>query len=63
MTAREELTATIEHVLTRLPAEANLSDLIEELEVMRTIEEGLSDVQAGRLVSFEEMLKRTEVYA
>lgn len=60
MTAKESLLETAQLVLKRLPDDATLREFINELEVMEAVEEGLSDVREGRVVSLDEFKQRTE---
>lgn len=61
MTGKEFLAETAQIVLKRLPDDASLRDFINELEVMEDVEEGLRDVEEGRVISFDEFKQRTEI--
>lgn len=61
MTSREQLMETVHSILDRLPAEATVRHLIEELEDAESIEAGLRDVEDGRVMSFDEFKKRSEL--
>jgi predicted transcriptional regulator len=61
MSAKEELLDTAQLVLKRLPDNATLRDFIDELEVTEEVEAGLRDVEAGRVMSFEEFKRRTAI--
>ena len=50
MTATETILETAQTAVKSLPADASLRDLIDELEAMESIEEGLRDVREGRAV-------------
>jgi len=43
-----------------LPEDAGLADAIELLEFFAGIEAGLADIEAGRVISHEEMVERTK---
>jgi predicted transcriptional regulator len=47
-------------IVDQLPDEADVDDIIERLLFIQGIERGLNDLEAGRVISHEEMLKRIE---
>ena len=61
MTTKESLLELAEVVLKRLPDDATLREFIDELEVMEAVEEGLADARAGRVISLDELKRRTEL--
>ena len=61
MTSRDQLKETLQSILDRLPTEATIRHLIAELENAESIEAGLRDVEEGRVMSFDEFKKRSEL--
>ena len=47
-------------MIQRLPDDASLEDIQHHLYVLQKIERGLKDVEAGRVITQEEMEKRFE---
>jgi predicted transcriptional regulator len=47
-------------IVSKMPDEATLSDIMYELYVRHEIEEGLRDIDEGRTISHEEAMKRLE---
>jgi predicted transcriptional regulator len=47
-------------VVEQLPDEADWDEAIDRLMYIKGIERGLADVEAGRTISHEELLKRIE---
>jgi predicted transcriptional regulator len=41
--------------LEELPDEASMDDILDRIETLAAIREGLADVEAGRLISIEEL--------
>jgi len=60
MSAREELLEMVQLVLQRLPEDATVHNLIEELLGMESVEQALREVQAGRFLTLEEFARRTQ---
>jgi hypothetical protein len=60
LTSKESLRETVDLVLRRLPEQAKIRDLIDELEAKAAVEEGLRDVEENRLLTLEEFKKQTE---
>ena len=52
MTAKEQLRA----LLDRLPDDCSLDDVMYHLYVVRAIEQGISDLDAGRVVAHEQVV-------
>lgn len=52
--ARERMIRVIE----AQPPDATFDDLLRELTVARMVEQGLADIEAGRVISHAEMRKR-----
>ena len=46
---------TVRDLLDRLPDDCSLEDILYHLYVVRAVERGLSDVEAGRVMSHEEV--------
>jgi predicted transcriptional regulator len=53
-TAKEQ----VQQILERLPEDASLEDIQYHIYVRQKIEQGLEDVEAGRVVSHEEVQRR-----
>ena len=53
-TAKEQ----VEEILKMLPEDASLEDIQYHIYVRQKIEQGLEDVQAGRVVSHSEVQRR-----
>jgi predicted transcriptional regulator len=47
-------------LVQQMPEEATLSDILYELYVRHEIEEGMRDVDEGRIIPHEEVMKRLE---
>jgi len=47
-------------VVDQLPDEADFDEAIERLMYVKGIERGLADVEAGRTITHEELLKRID---
>ena len=63
VTKRQELTKQeIMKSLERLPDDANLGDFIDHLTYLYGIEQGLADVEAGRVFSHEEVLEHIKTW-
>jgi predicted transcriptional regulator len=59
VTKRQELTKQeIMKSLQSLPENSTLGDFIDHLSYLYGIEQGLADVEAGRVVPHEEVLER-----
>lgn len=63
--------ATEQHKLTKdqliasfgeLPDTATVEDFIEHLAFVLGVEEGIRDIEAGRTITHEELLKRIETW-
>ena len=48
----------VENMLNDLPDDANWDDLMYKIYVRQSIEQGLKDSEAGRMVSHEEIKKK-----
>jgi len=55
---KAELRKEIEHMLKDLPNEAGWDDVMYKIYVRQSIEQGLDDVEKGRLVSHEKIKKK-----
>lgn len=44
--------------LDRLPEDATIDDFIEHLTFLVAVEQGLADIDAGRVISHEELVER-----
>ncbi len=53
---------SILEALKDLPEDADIDDAIDYLVYLSGIEEGLSDDEAGRLISHEELIKRIKTW-
>lgn len=53
-TAKEQ----VQHILSTLPEDASLEDIQYHIYVRQKIQQGLDDVEAGRVVSHEEVQRR-----
>ncbi len=60
MNTKDELAETVQLALQRLPDDATLRDLIDELEVLEDLEAVEREVSAGKVLTLEEFKKRTE---
>ena len=58
MTAPSSPKQRILEAVQRLPADASFEDVMERLYFIYKIEQGLADVEAGRVVSHEEVKRR-----
>jgi len=59
VTKRQELTKQqIMESLERLPEDATLGDFIDHLTYLYGIEQGLADVEAGRVFTHEEVIEQ-----
>ena len=61
MPSRDQLKEVLQSILDRLPPEATIRHLIVELENAEAIDAGLRDVEEGRVMSFDEFRKRSEL--
>ena len=43
-----------------LPEDATVEDFIEHLSFLAAVEEGLADLEAGRVISHEELVERVK---
>ena len=43
-----------------LPEDATIEDFIEHLSFLAAVEEGLADLEAGRVISHEELVERVK---
>lgn len=48
----------VREAVERLPDDATIEDAMERLYFLAKIERGLADVEAGRIVSHDEIVKR-----
>jgi len=55
---KAELKKEVENLLKSLPDNAGGDDLMHKIYVRQSIEQGLKDVQEGRLVSHEDIKKK-----
>jgi predicted transcriptional regulator len=55
---KAELKKEVEHLLKDLPEDAEWDDLMYKIYVRQSIEQGLKDVEAGRIVSHEDIKKK-----
>jgi predicted transcriptional regulator len=46
--------------LSRLPEDATLEDFIDWLVYLRGIQEGLADLEAGRTITHEDLVRRVK---
>ena len=53
-TAKEQ----VEQILEMLPSDASLEDIQYHIYVRQRIQQGLDDVEAGRVISHEEVQRR-----
>ncbi len=53
-TAKEQ----VQHILENLPDEASLEDIQYHICVRQKIEQGLEDIEGGRVISYEEVQRR-----
>jgi len=51
MTAKE----TVRALLDRLPDDCSLDDVLYHLYVVQTVDEGLADIEAGRVIPHDEV--------
>lgn len=61
-TAQDSPKAQALAVIEQLPDDATMDDILRELAFARMIAEGLADVDAGRLISSEDMKREIEEY-
>ncbi len=47
-----------QHILENLPDEASLEDIQYHICVRQKIEQGLEDIEGGRVISYEEVQRR-----
>ena len=52
----------IQEQLDQLPEEFSIDELVERLILIEKVERGIKDVNAGRIISHEEMQKRVETW-
>lgn len=50
----------VEEILEQLPEEATLEEVQYRLYVRQKIEQGLADVEAGRVISHDEVKRRAQ---
>ena len=55
---KAELKKEIEHILKDLPDEAEWDDVMYKIYVRQSIEQGLKDVEKGRVVSHDNIRKK-----
>lgn len=55
---KAELKKEVEHLLKDLPDDTEWDDLMYKIYVRQSIEQGLKDVEAGRIVSHEDIKKK-----
>ncbi len=55
---KTELKKEVEQLLKDLPDDADWDDLMYKIYVRQSIEQGLKDVEEGRVVSHEEIKKK-----
>ena len=55
---KAELKKEVEHLLKDLPEDAEWDDLMYKIYVRQSIEQGLKDVEEGRMVSHEDIKKK-----
>lgn len=48
---------TVREILDRLPEDCSLEDVIYQLHVVQSIQRGLADVEAGRVIPHEVVMK------
>jgi predicted transcriptional regulator len=58
MTAPSSPKQRILEAVQRLPADASFEDVMERLYFIYKVEQGLADVEAGRVVSHDEVKRR-----
>ena len=51
---------TVVDIVQDMPEDSSYDEILEELMMNRMIERGLADVEAGRVISDEEMAKTIE---
>ncbi len=56
--AEPKLKEKVENLLNELPEDADWNDLMYKIYVRQSIEQGLKDVEEGRVISHEEIKKR-----
>ncbi len=49
--------------IKRLPDECSIEDIMYEIDFIAQVLEGLSDAEAGKILSTEELLERVEQWA
>jgi len=49
--------------IKRLPNECSIEDIMYEIDFIAQVLEGLSDAEAGKILSTEELLERVEQWA
>jgi len=57
MVSKKEI---MHRVVDQLPEEADFDEAIDRLMYIKGIERGLADVEAGRTITHEELLKRID---
>lgn len=57
LSAQIDVRSTARHIVEKLPAEATWDDLIYKLVECREIEAGLADVEAGRTLPVEDVMR------
>lgn len=59
MTSKEELTECVQLAIQRLPDDATLRDLIEELAFVEELEDIVREMDEGKFLTLEEFKRRT----
>ncbi len=59
MTTKEQIMRSLDN----LPEDATIEDFMERLYFLLKVERGLADVEAGRTISHEELVKRMKEWA
>lgn len=47
-------------IVQKMPDDVTLDQIIEQLQLEAALDKGLDDLEAGRVVTFEELKKRSE---
>jgi predicted transcriptional regulator len=58
MTAPTDIKEEARRLVEQLPPDASWDDLMYEIYVRQSIDRGLADAEAGRLIPHEEVVKR-----
>lgn len=56
-TSAESIREKVHHLADELPAEATWDDVLYRAALCRSIERGIADADAGRVIPVEELLK------